>query len=103
MLGDEGTHRVAPHQYTDAFYNLGLDDLLVFFTDGLTEAVDKDGRSFARPFHRHVQKIHSHKSAGELRDEILTLFKNHTLDVPAEDDICLVVIGKREETAAQVA
>ena len=103
MLGDDSTHGSVPHQYTDAIYSLGLDDLLVVYTDGLTEAVGKDGRSFARPFHRYVQKINSHRTASELRDEILTLFKNHTLDVPAEDDICLVVIGKRAETAAKVA
>jgi len=103
MLGDDSTHGSVPHQYADAIYSLGLDDLLVVYTDGLTEAVGKDGRSFARPFHRYVQKINSHRTANELRDEILTLFKNHTLDVPAKDDICLVVIGKRAETAAKVA
>ena len=103
MLGASPVEAALNHQYTDAQYAITEGDLLVFYTDGLTEARGKDGRSFHRPFQRHVSKINTVRTATDLRDEILAQFRTHTLDVPVQDDICLIVIGKRPTSAKQVA
>ncbi|MBM4252757.1 MAG: serine/threonine-protein phosphatase [Deltaproteobacteria bacterium] len=103
MLGGEDRWDKTGQGYVNATYNIGKRDLIVFYTDGLTEARSKDGRGFYRPFQRQFGKISSVRSATALRDEILAQFRSHTSDVPAEDDICLMVIGRKSDSLEEVA
>ena len=103
MLGDDSTDAIAQHRYTDATYTFTDADLLLFYTDGLTEAVDKDGRAFSRKFQRHVSKITAPQQVGSLCQEVLTLFGEHTKEVPVKDDICLVIVGKKPQSGSQAA
>jgi len=103
MLGDDSAPEIASHQYTDTTYSFSAEDLLLFYTDGLTEALDKDGRPFVRKFQRHISKVASAQQVGGLCQEVLTLFHDHVKDVPVKDDICLVVVGKKPLSSVKAA
>ncbi|MEN9833915.1 MAG: Phosphoserine phosphatase [Pseudomonadota bacterium] len=103
MLGGDDRLDRPRHGYENATYEIGKSDLLVFYTDGLTEARSKDGRGFYRPFQRQFAKISSKRSSAALRDEILSQFRSHTSDVPVADDICLMVIGHRADGVEEAA
>lgn len=102
MLGDDHPDKERG-TFTDAEYDIRDDDLLVFYTDGLTEAVDKQGKSFFRSFHRHIARSEQARSVAEMRDDILSLFRRHTAGQPVKDDICLLVVGKKPKATSQVA
>lgn len=103
MLGDDVFHG-AQHSYTDAVYDFASEDLLLLYTDGLTEAVDKEGKAFLRKFQRHLVKTADARSVLEVKDDLLKLFRGHIGDVPVKDDICLLVIGKKPgKTLAQAS
>lgn len=102
MLGDDHPDK-SRSKFSDAEYDLQDDDLLVFYTDGLTEAVDKQGKAFFRPFHRQIARSERHRTVAQMRDEILDHFRRHTSGQPVKDDICLLVVGKKPAASAQVA
>jgi serine phosphatase RsbU (regulator of sigma subunit) len=102
MLGDDSPE-IEAHEYTDAVYEFHKDDLLLFYTDGLTEAVDKEGRAFNRKFHRHFGRMEEARSVQQLRDDLLKLFKSHVADVPVKDDICLLIVGQKSDKQVQAA
>lgn len=102
MLG-ETTLSGERHHYSDATYPLSPDDILIFYTDGLTEAVDKDGKAFGRKFQRHFSKTLERRGVPQIRDELITLFRSHTAEVPCKDDICVLVVGRRPERGLRVA
>jgi sigma-B regulation protein RsbU (phosphoserine phosphatase) len=103
MLGDDAFLGVR-HIYSDAVYDFHEEDLLLLYTDGLTEAVDKDGKAFLRKFQRHLVKTTYARSVPQIKDDLLNLFRNHTGEVPVKDDICLLVIGKKPgEVAAKAS
>jgi serine phosphatase RsbU (regulator of sigma subunit) len=91
------------HTYSDAEYEFDDDDLLVFYTDGLIEAGDAEGKSFHRKFHRHFSKMSNPRNVQQLKDDVLHLFRMHTGSVTPKDDICLLVVGKRRDAASRVA
>ena len=102
MLGEE-SFTGEPHVYSDATYELAADDILLFYTDGLTEALDKDGKAFNRKFQRHFSKSTNRRSVAQIRDELIELFRAHTGDVACKDDICVLVVGKKPDRALRVA
>jgi serine phosphatase RsbU (regulator of sigma subunit)/HAMP domain-containing protein len=102
MLGEDSAY-AATTKYTDAEYDFEDSDYLVFYTDGLTEAVDKEGNAFNRKFVRHLNKSAGGKTAKKTLDDLMNLFESHTADVPVNDDICVVVIGKKSAEEASNA
>ena len=95
MLGEDSL-RSKEVKYTDAEYDMDENDYLVFFTDGLTEALSKEGKAFNRKFLRHLSKSEAGKTVAQTLDNIMRTFETHTSDVPVNDDICVVVIGKKQ-------
>lgn len=91
------------HIYSDAEYTFSDNDLLVFYTDGLIEANDSNGKSFHRKFHRHLSRMTTPSNVHQLKDDLLHLFRLHTGSVTPKDDICLLVVGKRRDHAILVA
>lgn len=91
------------HTYSDAEYDFNNEDLLVFYTDGLIEANDGEGKSFHRKFHRHFSKMSQPGNVKQLKDDLLHLFRVHTGNITPKDDICLLVVGMRPESATKVA
>ncbi len=67
--------------------------LLVLFTDGLPEAVDRpDGAAFG--FERIRELLASVASPSALHDRILLAFEQHVAQEPLTDDLTLVVMAR---------
>lgn len=102
MLGEE-TARENGFSYSDAEYELGDEDVLLLYTDGLTDAVDKEGKSFSRKFYRFFTRIGEHIAPHQVKDDLIKLLRAHTQDVPVKDDICVLVITRKPERAVGAA
>jgi|GEM_PF-5990260 len=75
-------------------------DLMVFFTDGLTNARDGGDRLFNRTLFREFRSLRGYHSPGSLKKNILDLLKVHTRDMEQNDDICFLVVEYRQENGA---
>jgi phosphoserine phosphatase RsbU/P len=67
-------------------------DIYVFYTDGVIEAVDTDGREFGTS--RLVEAVIANRegSARRIRDAILRRLRRHTRGAEPHDDITLVIL-----------
>lgn len=74
--------------------SLDKDDLLLLYTDGITEAMNPDGKEFG--LERLIQLVTDSrgKTAGTIMDTILAEVRNHTDEAVQSDDITLMVIKK---------
>jgi len=76
-------------------------DVLVLFTDGITEARAPDikkieDKLFDEDRLIQVIKDHASLSAGEIQAAVLQAVTTHTKNTPQEDDITLIIIKRRE-------
>jgi sigma-B regulation protein RsbU (phosphoserine phosphatase) len=69
---------------------------LVFYTDGVTEAMDADEQLFEVERLRAVVAAHKDDSAEEMMQAIIRAVNDFTGNIPQADDFTLFVI-KREE------
>src|SRR5215210_7650460 len=67
-------------------------DLLVFYTDGLAEAVDASGRSFS--YERIAGLLRDGGAPWSIHDRILADFDHHIGDEPLRDDLTLLVMSR---------
>ncbi len=65
-------------------------DHLVFYTDGLAEAIDTQGRSFG--YDRIADILREGGTTSMVHDQILASFDQHTRDEPLRDDLTLLVM-----------
>lgn len=77
---------------TDATINLAPGDVLVAYTDGLTEAFDADGEMFGDERLTHIVGAHPMLSAQTLLDAIMTQMTTFVSGAPQSDDITLLVM-----------
>ncbi len=68
------------------------DDILVLFTDGITESINNAGEMFGEDRVRTVIRRNSREPAGKILTEILDAVEQFTLGQPQFDDITLMVI-----------
>ena len=66
-------------------------DILVLYTDGITEARNPGGIMFGRERIEVSIRAHAHQSARRIRDALLDDVKNHIAAAGVEDDVTLVV------------
>ncbi len=66
-------------------------DILVLYTDGITEARDPGGIMFGRERIEVCIRANVYKSARRIRDALLDDVKNHIAAAGVEDDVTLVV------------
>ena len=83
--------------YDDVTYEewtLMLDpgDILVFQSDGLSEAPDPDGKQFGIGRLKTLIEEHAHLPAGEIADRLLAAVQDFTRGGPVTDDRTLVVM-----------
>ena len=71
-------------------------DVVVFYTDGVTEAMNEDDDEFGLDRLRLAAAPIKRKSAAEIEEAITCAVRDHAGDTPQFDDITLVVM-KREE------
>jgi serine phosphatase RsbU (regulator of sigma subunit) len=66
-------------------------DLLLLYTDGVTEAMNPLGEMFGRARLVEVLRAHHHSSAQDIRDGILSALNLFIEDTPQSDDVTLVI------------
>ncbi len=92
MLGDQ--------VYLQDTIQLGPGDVIVMYTDGITEAVGKSGDEedpdslFGEDALKEVLRRNSHLPASGIKDAVLAAVAEHTAGEPQSDDITLVVIRR---------
>ena len=77
--------------YFEERRDLATGDLLVMYTDGVTEAASPDEVEFGEERLATVLAEHREDSAKEIIDAVLEKVDSWTARAPAEDDITLVV------------
>ncbi|HTK81604.1 MAG TPA: GAF domain-containing SpoIIE family protein phosphatase [Bacteroidota bacterium] len=78
---------------------LRADDVVVLYTDGVTEAHPKDGDEFGYDRLLEVVQRHGDKSAVEVRDAIIMAVDSHMQHDSPEDDLTLVVMKWRKTSS----
>ncbi len=76
----------------EAFLDLAVGDLLVLYTDGVTEAINDDGKYYGVERLCEVVIAHRDRSALAIRQVILDSFYAHVGNHKVYDDITLLVI-----------
>lgn len=79
-------------QYEQEAIQLNNGDLLVAYTDGVTEAFNPDGEEFGEHRLRQIITETAHQSAQELSDTIVERVRLWRGDAPQHDDLTLVVM-----------
>ena len=79
-------------EYCAAPIALGTGDVLVFSTDGITEAFDRDGNQYGDERLKDCLLRHADSSAGELSAAIRRDLDAHCGDRRREDDLTLLVV-----------
>lgn len=74
---------------------LGPGDVVVLYTDGITEAQNPRGEFFGEGRLMEVIRSKSHRPAAEIQEAVLSAVHSFVGDSPRQDDIAIVVIRKR--------
>jgi len=79
-------------------FSMAEDDILVFYTDGLTESRRSDGQMFGKERVKRIIKENFAKDAQSIMEELIDSFQSFTEGVKRDDDITVVVM-KRENSS----
>ena len=74
-------------------------DTLIFYTDGITEAMNEDFDEFGMDRLCHTVRTHSHKAASSIVTAITNAIDDHAGKTAQFDDITLVVLKNGQATA----
>lgn len=80
-------------KYESETLTLTKDDILVFYTDGVTEAADSNGNEFGEERLINLLKVHRHLPAKEILKNITEAIKSFSGNLQT-DDITLIVLKK---------
>jgi phosphoserine phosphatase RsbU/P len=103
VVTPDGTHRtldptampvglIEGAEFPVAAERIGPGDKIVIYTDGVTEAQDRDGGFFGRKRLREIVTAHAAESCGGIHDAIQEAVASFTEGAPQSDDITLVVL-----------
>ena len=81
--------------YRQATTTLSPGDVLVIFTDGVTEAVDVSDQEFGEGRLEQILRSNGTETAGALCDRIVSAVRTFEAGAPQNDDITLVVARAR--------
>ena len=75
-------------------YKRGLADgqIIAIGTDGIWEAVNREGEMFGKARFRNIIRRNAHAAAGEILDAVYSELNQYTGGQKSEDDITLVII-----------
>jgi len=87
-------------KYTQKTVKIKPGEVVVLYTDGITEAADPSSKTIAENLfgeERLIEVVRANltKSAGEIQAAILKAISSHTVNAPQYDDITLVVIKRK--------
>lgn len=71
---------------------LGHEDVIVMFTDGITEAMDTQGEYFGESRLQTLVEAHGHGDVETLRERILRDIEDFTGEAPQHDDMTMLVL-----------
>jgi sigma-B regulation protein RsbU (phosphoserine phosphatase) len=81
--------------FQDDVISLQENDLLLIYSDGVTEAADKNGEDFGEQKLLELARENLHLAAGELVNKIIQVVKTHAgKSPPREDDITVMVVKR---------
>jgi sigma-B regulation protein RsbU (phosphoserine phosphatase) len=75
---------------------LGPSDILVWYTDGVTEASDKEGREFGTNRVLDVVRVHSNGTAREICDQLYRAVSDFAQRESLDDDFTLMVLKLKD-------
>lgn len=78
--------------YTQETISLAPGDILVAYTDGVTEALSPEGEEFGEERLKNLVLDFCHLSAEEIKDRIVRRVKDWCRDRPQEDDLTLAIL-----------
>lgn len=73
---------------------LSVGDILVCFTDGITESINKDGEYFGKQRLMNLVKEYNDYSAEEIKDKIIEYYYDFMKEAPITDDISLIILKR---------
>ena len=79
-------------------FTMAEDDILIFYTDGLTESRNKKKEMFGKERVKKIIKESFAKDAQSIMEDLIDAFNSFTKGVKRDDDITIVVM-KRENSA----
>jgi sigma-B regulation protein RsbU (phosphoserine phosphatase) len=74
-------------------------DLLIFYTDGVTEAMNATGQMFGEERLQAIVRANAGASAEQVCQAVLQALEDFTKDTPPSDDITLLVVKRQRVTA----
>ncbi len=78
--------------YKSATIKVGPDDVLFLFTDGLSEAMDDDGKEYGEERIRRFVQTHRGKDAATIMQAILDDVRTHDATFPPRDDTTIITM-----------
>jgi len=78
-------------------------DVLVFYTDGITEAMNNDSDLFGDSRLSRIVEEHGHLDSGELRERILREIESFVGTADQHDDMTMILIKVTQVVAEEVA
>ena len=87
IIGTKKTHR-----YSDSVQSFVTEDVLIFYTDGLTEAQGPQGKTFNRPFLRLMKSIDHRRPLSAMRDQLVATLADFQGSPDATDDLCIILV-----------
>ncbi len=84
-------------QYEEGHLLLSPGDLLLLYTDGLTEALDLDGRELGRTTLAELLRGLAARRATEILDGLLTYLEENSAELHPTDDVSLIVMKMAED------
>jgi sigma-B regulation protein RsbU (phosphoserine phosphatase) len=76
----------------EATLTLEPGDVLVFFTDGISEAMDEESECFGEPRLAQLIESHAQKPLDELRERVLREIDAFVGDAPQHDDMTMILL-----------
>ena len=82
---------------------LGIGDVIVFYTDGITEAMNGESDLFGEARLSRIVEEHGHLDSGELRERILREIEAFVGPADQHDDMTMILLKVENAAAAKVA
>ena len=79
-------------EYSSRTLSIGSGDVIVMYTDGVTEAINAKEELFGEDRLNTILKENARLSAEEILDRILVAVEEFSGDMPQFDDITLLVV-----------
>lgn len=83
---------VENQEYSSRTLTIGPGDVLVMYTDGVTEAINTRNELFGEDRLKEIIRESARGTAQEILDRILSAVQEYSRDMPQFDDITLLVI-----------